>query len=545
MKPMKISCVALCVASVLSGCSLRPFLEKDFHDLPAAPVKAPKPSVPSDSMDVEADYDASSAFIVTPFDDARRRKDAPGLKKRVSLVSVTESSVYDALQLLAEEAGLSLSIYGGARALERYGAVSIHNIKDTVAGALDKMSERIGFYWFIEDGMLVIEQERQFVFELPPALDSDTLAGLTNTLQYIGIKDHYLDRDQRSLVFRANSRVASDAEKYLNRIRSTRSMIIYAINVWQVDLNDSEQKGIDWNKFGLTYAKGGLNIVNAKSTAAGMGLTFADKNFTADSILTYLETQGTVKTVSQPRLAILSGSKGRLNVGQTTTYVSKVGTNVSAALSQVTVETQSLQTGLEMVMHGSFSDGTIYTRLNLSLADLIKMNKYVALGTDLTLPQTAQRKIETTTRSRPGDTVVLGGITINQDSEDTSQGFPSVSKRGTSVRSELVITIRPVLISFKGKFDIEKENAVEATPLQEPERVAPKDQGALKQPPRKQPVREALPLAGVVKQHATNPSVIAPGRPAMSIFAQDAVTSVEKPGDEKRTGLLSMLFGGV
>jgi hypothetical protein len=152
-------------------------------------------------------------------------------------------------------------------------------------------------------------------------------------------------------------------------------MIVYEISVWQVDLSDGNTKGINWNQLALTGGNWSLGVANpATSTAVGLGAVFSKGKLSVNSVVEFLETQGTVKVVTQPRIAVMSGSKGKIYVGQTTRFVSKVGSNYGVSVNQVTTETEVLKTGVGVQVLGDYHDGTVTTQLNLDIDDLVRMD---------------------------------------------------------------------------------------------------------------------------------------------------------------------------
>lgn len=469
--------IALVVASLsLSGCHALPRPGRNA-DVPSD-LERMKTLVDdgSDSeLQLEADFNLKDAFLLHPLTQSD-----PLPNILLTNISVTESGLYDAVQAMAKIAGLGLSVEGGARGMERYGSIASIGMSGGLPEIMENLSRTMGFFYRVNNGVLTITPEEQFVIEMPPSLHEDNLAGITNTLQYLGARDVYLDRLNRSLTFRANKKIVASVDSYLQRVRSTRSLLVFDVHIYQVDLTDSTESGVQWNKFGWAN-KGGLNntttttanpgtglgsgasvggITTAASAASdttasfnrsggfGVGAVLTGPKFSIDMLVNFLRTQGTVKNVSQPRIAMLTGSKGSLRVGQATTYVSKVGTNVSANLNQVTVETKDLQTGFELTLFGEEHDGTIYTRVQMTLSDLVKFNRFTALGTDLTLPQTADREVRTSVRARPGDIILLGGITVSKDSLDISNGITASTKNSDASRSELVIALRPKIVRF-------------------------------------------------------------------------------------------------
>ncbi len=473
--------LALALLVVLNGCASfpRPLAHPKDAVLHAPDSRTVDDAGTDASLDIDAAFGSDDMFLLKPVVDSAR---LPNMVLRD--VSVTESGVYDALRLVLKDTGIALNIEGGSKGSERFGPVSAFDVKGTLAEVLDNLSESIGFFYQFRKNTLFIQPDQQFVVELPPALSEDNAAGLTNTLQFLGAKDPYIDRLNRSLVFRTNRPSLAKIESYLQKIRETRSLIIYDVNIFQVDLKDNSDTGIQWNKLawagtpglaanpvtttgaattanpvaaatGATTASTAIqNIGNAVSggiAGLGLGLVLSSSRFSVDMLINFLQTQGNVKAISRPRLAVISGTKGTLRVGQSTTYVSKVGTNFSTSVNQVTTETRDLKTGLDLALFGDFSDNTVYTRIGLSISEIVSLNKFTALGTDLTLPTTADREINTVIRARPGDMILLGGITINRDASDIRRGISQNGSSDTVTRSELVLALKSKVVYFRGK----------------------------------------------------------------------------------------------
>lgn len=97
----------------------------------------------------------------------------------------------------------------------------------------------MGIFYSVRNNTLFLQQEQQFIVELPPALSEDNAAGLANTLQHLGAKDPYVDRLNRSLVFKTNRKALSRIESYLQKVRENRALIVYSIDIFQVDLKDN------------------------------------------------------------------------------------------------------------------------------------------------------------------------------------------------------------------------------------------------------------------------------------------------------------------
>jgi hypothetical protein len=260
-------------------------------------------------------------------------------------------------------------------------------------------------------------------------------------------------------------------------------MLIYEVHVYQVDLTDGTRSGINWNRFGWTEDSviregggtgggggGGGNTAGSQSPPSGdvfapfgaanraatliregdfgIGAVFAGPNFNAQILLNFLRSQGTVRVVSQPRIGLMSGSRGSLQVGTNTSFVAKVGTNIGNNLNQVTVETENLRTGFELTLFGVEREGVVFTDINLSVSELLRFTDFTALGTELSLPQTSSRDVQTIVAARPGDVILLGGISVARDNSDVTNAVGGNSKETTTQRAELVIAMRPKVVRF-------------------------------------------------------------------------------------------------
>lgn len=460
MPTRRWSAMGLSVLLTLNGCTTfqRPLAAPQPAVLNAPETRTVDEAGTEASVGIDAGFISDDLFMLKPMVDS-----APLPAMQLRGLSVTESGVYDALRLVLKDTGITLNIEGGTRGGERFGSVSAFDVKGSLTEVLDSLSETIGFFYSFRKNTLFIQQEQQFVVELPPALSEDNAAGLTNTLQFLGARDPYIDRLNRSLVFRTNRPSLAKIEGYLQKIRDTRSLIIYDVNIFQVDLRDGSDTGVQWNKLGWSGTPGvaaggpetaGKSIVGTLQAGLGLGLVLSSSKFTVDMLINFLQTQGNVKAISRPRLAVISGTRGTLRVGQSTTYVSKVGTNFSTSVNQVTTETRDLKTGLDLALFGDFSDNTIYTRIGLAISEIVSLNKFTALGTDLTLPTTADREINTVVRARPGDMILLGGITLNRDSVDSRRGITANGTVDNVSRSELVLALKAKVVNFRSKASV-------------------------------------------------------------------------------------------
>ena len=260
-------------------------------------------------------------------------------------VSLASASIQDALQMVVGNRRVQYSI---TRALDgsqtQFGAVSAFNLSGPFDRVIDSLSRSIGFFYAWRNGMLHVSPDRQFVFGLPPV--EDAFAGVATTLQAMGARGLNLNKAARTVSFRASRPAYEAIREYLEYIRENRAIVTYDVWIYEVILNDNDSGGIAWNKFRLAQENAyGGNSANVSGSAAqptdglGIALIYNTKYFSLDLFAKFLRSQGTLRTLSQPKLALLSGTQGQIKAGRKFVYVSQVGQTTSVAGSVTSTQT--------------------------------------------------------------------------------------------------------------------------------------------------------------------------------------------------------------
>ncbi|MDX1670218.1 MAG: hypothetical protein R3194_12425, partial [Limnobacter sp.] len=217
-KALALGLAVACMLFVTSCAQLRPDqdtknirdkLVRPSYDLPiashGAEIDLPIESLPMDSFWVRPTFGQG---------------ELPDLYIRN--LSVTEQGLFDVLQIIFSDTSYPLSFEGGPDTSSRYGVVTVNNLSGTLTEIMNKLGEIMGFFWTVSSsGVVRIMPEQQFVVTMPPVLAEDNMAGITNTIQYLGARDLYLDRINRSVVFRANRSALQAIEGYLDKVRQS------------------------------------------------------------------------------------------------------------------------------------------------------------------------------------------------------------------------------------------------------------------------------------------------------------------------------------
>ena len=211
------------------------------------------------------------------------------------------------------------------------------------------------------------------------------------------------------------------------------------VNLTNTDLGGKLTTSIGSNF--STNSAGVANLIRTwKNGALNIGVD-AQKN---DSL---------VKVLAEPTIVAMSGREGSFNVGGTL-FIPQISSVGAASTVEVPfgIGLKFLPTVLD--------DGRI--NLNVS-SEVSEVGKELVLkgtaGAESIIPTLTSRKVSTTVQLREGQNLVIGGLLKNNISE-TIKAFPVLgeipilgalfrSKQFVSDKSELVILVRPVLVSGK------------------------------------------------------------------------------------------------
>lgn len=275
------------------------------------------------------------------------------------------------------------------------------------------------------------------------------------------------------ITVRATQRQHDRIQEFVDRVvNAARRQVLIEATIVEVELSDGYKQGIDWSRFksdgsgfAVTSPTSG-SVIDTANSAFNLVLRQLDKPLNLIAAVDVLQSFGTAKVLSSPRLSVLNNQTALLKVVENIVYFNvKSDTTTSANVGTTTAVTttpQSVSVGLVMSVTPQISD-TQSVILNVrptisSVSDWKEdpnpSNK--AAGVRNFVPQIRTREIESVMRITSGDIAVLGGLM--EDGIDYNTGrVPLVgqvpiagelfTKRDNASRkSELVIFLRPVVI---------------------------------------------------------------------------------------------------
>jgi len=232
--------------------------------------------------------------------------------------------------------------------------------------------------------------------------------------------------------------------------------------ILEVTLESGSNKGIDWasllkgSAFGFAASFGNAGVIYPKSGRFLDTLSLDTKGF--DLILDALDTQGTTKVLSNPRLSVMNGQPAVIYVGDNVTYINKVETTIDEGTVTTSVTTAQAVSGLRLEVYATImSDDEIVMSIIPMISELDQPIEYRTFGNNqVGLPEIRERTMNSMVRLKNGEMLIVGGLITNQDTDNQSS-VPILGKipgmqyifgnKGTSqVRKELVVLLRPRIL---------------------------------------------------------------------------------------------------
>jgi type II secretory pathway component GspD/PulD (secretin) len=264
----------------------------------------------------------------------------------------------------------------------------------------------------------------------------------------------------RTIIYEATNRTSKLAERYFQRVRSNTALIVFEVYIWEVGLNSDNATGINWEQIDVIgkFATG-ISIPGGVPTgftpiSIGLPTVNGSPSFDGNDVLEFISNYGSVKTISQPQLTVLSGATASLRAADTKNYVSSLSRSTDNGDTTISTETDSVDSGFTLTIASAWDNATIYGNIDIALQ---QFQRFVPFGegteTELSLPETTERELKTQIRMRPGDSLLIAGLVRENDQFDSSGPglnkplFPT-SRAATVSNTELVFLLKPRVIVY-------------------------------------------------------------------------------------------------
>ena len=267
---------------------------------------------------------------------------------------------------------------------------------------------------------------------------------------------------------RATSRQHEKIQEFLDRVSgSAQRQVLIEATVAEVTLDNNYQQGIDWSRvrsgsLGLTLGMTG-SVITA-GTAGVLALGFSSNHVT--SMINLLETFGTVKVLSSPKISVINNQTAVLKVVDNIVYFtvkSDTNQNQTQTVKTFTTTPNVVPVGFVMNVTPQISDAnTVLINVRPSISRVIgcapdpNPDLAALAAADRCVPIIRSREMESMLRIENGNIAVMGGLMEDQISKSDS-GVPGLNqtpvfgalftnKNDSMKKTELIIFLRPVII---------------------------------------------------------------------------------------------------
>lgn len=486
-----------------------------------------------------------------------RRNDTGSLPtKQVGPFELREETLAAALQLVMAGTDIPLA-FQTTEALAR--TVTVSQLHGPMNEIVERLCGLADLYCSYEKGVLVIKDVETFSVALPP-ISAENYDNFLNGIRNVTGREAYIDETTRTLIYSTSHRNSDAAQQYFDRLRASTALIVFETQIWEVTLNNGNDAGIKWEAMPLEEGQTGSvsNITNGNlgidtnapgSEIAGAitgGIRYLSGDLNANFVLQFLSSQGSVKTISQPQITVLSGSTAKMRVGNSQKYISQITrtAGLNANGDSLSLTTDTLETGLNLEINSAWDNATVYGGLKLELQDLVTLSSIDVggvNGTKIQLPETSERSLETRIRVRPGDALIIGGIVQERDRFDKKGlgGLEPVlpTSRSTSARnSELVIMMRPHVVVYTNEPPSDAVLLNNGLFLENPTTATNNNVPAVNvmAPPAPSAVVPAVPVAPVSQEAVAPPPAIRQTKREVTITDTQVTTPASPPATRPR-----------
>jgi MSHA biogenesis protein MshL len=290
---------------------------------------------------------------------------------------------------------------------------------------------------------------------------------------------------------RAMPRELNEVAKFLAQIQNSSSrQVIIEAKIIEVQLNNDYQAGVNWTALlkhgnstttigqqspadfasnllapsGTPITVGPGNPVNGlANTALGGAFTLALDFKDFGAYVNLLQIQGNTRVLSSPRVATLNNQKAVIKSGSDQFFVTNVASNTvtgTAAATSNNVELTPFFSGVALDVTPQIDDdGYVILHIHPTVSQVTSQTTVLTVnGVSDSLPLALSqiRESDSVVKARSGQVIVIGGLMQTQTAKTDYQtpGLGSIpllgnlfkSKQTTSVKTELVILLRPIVV---------------------------------------------------------------------------------------------------
>lgn len=302
-----------------------------------------------------------------------------------------------------------------------------------------------------------------------------------------------IDKESGLVTITGTKKQLDRVEAYLdNMINRLHKQVLIDVKMYAVVLKKGKETGIDWreiyklqnftvsaerlrtndniNEGGLAPGDGlGGKIPFIADPVIGQVAAFTDivMNAQIGTIIKFLESQGDVHSVSNPKVLTLNNQAAMITVGKQYFYKIQNSTTLSNTGGSTVAQNEiidSVFAGILLDITPEISaDGTITLKINPSVSDTI--NPVTNDNVNRTMPPDLERRqMASVVTVKDGAHVILGGLITDKVQNETNKvpllgdipllGYAFKYEEQTKEKIELVIIVTPHLVKAKNSMTL-------------------------------------------------------------------------------------------
>lgn len=299
------------------------------------------------------------------------------------------------------------------------------------------------------------------------------------------------------ITVRATGKQHEKIQEFLDQIMaSARRQVMIEATIVEVRLNDNYKQGINWSALIKAEGKrfkivqGNAGLPTAATTAGMLGVITNPTATTIAAQVSLLESFGTVKVLSSPKLSVLNNQTSVLKVVDNLVYFTikaDTTTNQTSSVTTYTTTPNTIPIGFTMSVTPQISDSdSVLFNLKPSISRVVSYvndpNPDLARANVVSrIPQTQTREMESVLKIDNNQIAVMGGL-MQDEINNLTDAVPGLSnipvagnlfthRNDTSTKTELVIFLRPMVIkdaSLDGDFSAYRDTLPDRNFFKEP-----------------------------------------------------------------------------
>jgi len=262
------------------------------------------------------------------------------------------------------------------------------------------------------------------------------------------------DTDNNSILVLASHEDYRSIEAAIRRLDVAPRQVLIEATIAEVTLSDNLNYGVRWFIENSDWELGFNAPVPTGASGEGLALAFFDQDSSVRAFFDLLSANSSVKFLSTPQVMVLDNQTANMRVGDqipVTTRSSQSTTNPDAP---IVTEVQFRDTGTLLTVTPRINSGGQVTLEISQEVSLPGTTPAVGGGGNVSI---AQRTINSSVTVQSGQTVVLGGLILENTTEGRSgipvlQNIPLLGNLFSTTtedvfRTELIITVKPLVIT--------------------------------------------------------------------------------------------------